>query len=635
MNFKKYHVSKNLFDPNSTRYHMGKGANNQIAPFGNGAMFYIEAESNMTYTIKVHTTDSTFVRLYLSNAPIVENVVKSYNVISESENIMNPEVTISNTDYAYLWIQIGGAWYTEHGGSSIMLNTGSTPLPYEPYSSEVWHDIPYYQHKTATDTLTLPAVIYPNGTTATVGLKGQTVQNGSPTLDNPVMPQGTGERTGNLFDELNFALVQVTSTAYRYGTSLGVLPQGTYTFNATKSAGAQSIYLTAKLNGVYSQTTISSVPFSFTADGDSEYIIRTANNTGTTWEAEKYSDMMLNTGSTTLPYEPYGYKILISSANTTTPVYLGEVETTRRIGKYVLTGEESIALNGKYDANEILQAYYTLPSVGTTIANNIRCTHLKTLGSPSLTSTSEGITMRANGTDMIFGIPFAAINVSVSDSMAVALTKLIAYLQQQYSAGTPVTVWYVLATETTGIVNEPIRKIDNYADTVSGITIPTITGKDTFDVQTTLKPSEVSLSYTGWHDAIVHEKSRNLFDKDNADLYEGTSLSVKDKWYYAGGQAIIIRIPCEATTLYTLKITASNTVFRISTVATDDVPSGGNDVVATTIANSDEITEYTFTTPSDAKYILFQGSYAVLSTILNTLMLNEGSTVIPYEPYWA
>ena len=48
-------------------------------------------------------------------------------------------------------------------------------------------------------------------------------------------------------------------------------------------------------------------------------------------------------------------------------------------------------------------------------------------------------------------------------------------------------------------------KIGDYADTVSGITIPTITGKDTFDVETALKPSEVSLSYTGWHDTTVKE----------------------------------------------------------------------------------------------------------------------------------
>lgn len=75
-----------------------------------------------------------------------------------------------------------------------MLNTGSSALPYEPYSSEVWHDTPNYIHKTDTDTFTtLPAVLYPTGTTATVGLKGNTAQSGTPSPQNPVIPQGCGD----------------------------------------------------------------------------------------------------------------------------------------------------------------------------------------------------------------------------------------------------------------------------------------------------------------------------------------------------------------------------------------------------------------------------------------------------------
>ena len=102
-----------------------------------------------------------------------------------------------------------------------------------------WTNTTHYIHKTATDTITtLPAVLYPTGTTATVGLKGQTVQSGTPTPDTPIMPQGTGDLE-------------------TIGTKAGQ------------------------------------------------------------------------------------YKIPISSANTTTPIYLGEVETTRRVKKLVLTGEET------------------------------------------------------------------------------------------------------------------------------------------------------------------------------------------------------------------------------------------------------------------------------------------------------
>jgi hypothetical protein len=52
-------------------------------------------------------------------------------------------------------------------------------------SDNQWHDVPYYQHKTATDTLTLPAVIYPNDTSITVGIKGQSNQSGTGTTSYP------------------------------------------------------------------------------------------------------------------------------------------------------------------------------------------------------------------------------------------------------------------------------------------------------------------------------------------------------------------------------------------------------------------------------------------------------------------
>lgn len=168
-------------------------------------------------------------------------------------------------------------------------------------------------------------------------------------------------------------------------------------------------------------------------------------------------------------------------------IYLGEVETTRRVKKLVLTGEESEWTKNGSLANS--NAFYR------TISGYYRysgfCTHYATVDSAQA---AEGVFFGSN-------INFLT---ALSDNID-TIDKWKNYLRQQYVAGTPVCVWYVLATETTGIVNEPLRKIGDYADAVSGITIPTITGADSFDVLTTLKPSEVSLSYTGWHDATVEE----------------------------------------------------------------------------------------------------------------------------------
>lgn len=70
------------------------------------------------------------------------------------------------------------------------------------FNGTTWDDTKVRKLGTSTDTITaLPAVLYPNDTTATVVLKGQAVQSTTPTPQNPIIPQGTGERTNNLFDK--------------------------------------------------------------------------------------------------------------------------------------------------------------------------------------------------------------------------------------------------------------------------------------------------------------------------------------------------------------------------------------------------------------------------------------------------
>ena len=261
-----------------------------------------------------------------------------------------------------------------------------------------WTDTPNYIHNTSTDTITtLPADIYPTGTTAMVDLKGNTIQNGTPTPDNPIMTQETGD---------------------------------------LETVGA-------------------------------------------------------NTGQ---------YKIPISSANTTTPIYLGEVQTTRRVKKLVLTGSEIWYL---YSAGNVHQFYTQDMRLGGVALSSIY-------------STIAPYGMTANNRKGNYG----CYPVTSGDEIAFQMygskadfptqTEWRSYLATQYAAGTPVTIWYVLAEPTTGIVNEPLRKIGDYADEVSGITIPTITGVNAIDVDTTLKPSEMSVNYHGWHPvSAVHEYDNN------------------------------------------------------------------------------------------------------------------------------
>lgn len=372
--------------------------------------------------------------------------------------------------------------------NNYMFARTSTPLPYEPYG---WlHSL--RKLTTSTDTITtLPADIYADGNNATVGLKGNTVQNGTPTPDNPIMPQSCGERTGNLWNEeypnisgtIRYIPLYVGEGSFTLSTTT---PYDSSVANLFLLSGNVSTGASTSGNGVWKNHNVT------TQSVDGYVTIAYRRYPGTTSPVD--CQTMLNTGSTPLPYEIFGYKIPISSANTTTPVYLGEVQSTRRIKKYVFDGTENWAKgdyppSGSYQFGIPKNVYF--PDAKSTISNGETfCTHFINR------QIAGGIAWEIN-----FNI-YMLISDLPEDATA---DDFKAFLAAQYAAGTPVTIWYILATEETGIVNEPLMKIDDYADTVSSITIPTTTSKDTFDVDTTLKPSEVSLSYTGWHDATVEE----------------------------------------------------------------------------------------------------------------------------------
>lgn len=358
---------------------------------------------------------------------------------------------------------------------------------------------------TATDTFTtLPVDVYADGNNATVSLKGNTTQSGTPTPESPIMPQGCGERTENLYDYSTIVpgytynsngqmiLNPDEANRWRYAAVPLIEVESGATYRRTYDLlpwGNTINFYDSNKNFLERATPGSGMPVTVPSNCKFvSFVFQTANS-----DVKKY---MFTRGST-VPSEfiPFGYKIPISSASTTTPVYLGEVQSTRRIKKLVLTGEESYDYQSQYSRYifTVMDAF-----AEDTRKTQCFCSHYQSVhnGEPidDVPNNSIYINQQKAGTQ--FCIKTESIT-SAADFKT--------YLAQQYAAGTPVTIWYVLATETTGIVNEPLRKIGDYADEVSGITIPTITGKDTFDVETALKPSEATLSYTGWHDATVEE----------------------------------------------------------------------------------------------------------------------------------
>jgi hypothetical protein len=184
-------------------------------------------------------------------------------------------------------------------------------------------------------------------------------------------------------------------------------------------------------------------------------------------------------------YIPYGYKLPITLGSTTTNIYLGEVQSTRRIKKLVFDGTETLGYNA---TNHV--AYISTPDSFLGEGVSVISTHYAAVSNK---------TAYQQLSDKQCCLCADINHLWIRDDDYSNVTDFKAFLAAQYAAGTPVTVWYALAEPKTGIVNEPLMKIGDYADTVSmeqaGVSIPTNKGSTTLDVDTTLKPSNVYIKY--------------------------------------------------------------------------------------------------------------------------------------------
>lgn len=180
-----------------------------------------------------------------------------------------------------------------------------------------------------------------------------------------------------------------------------------------------------------------------------------------------------------------GYKLPLTVNGTEYPIYLGQVESTRRVKKLVFDGSEPWAF-ASMDSNR------TVCRLGLLMSTNAvgYCTHIYWKS-----EYEERDYNRIVYNDYLGGSLYMSLENSILSGQTTPAFK--SYLAAQYAAGTPVTVWYVLAEPETAIVNEPLMKIGDYADTISfaqaGVSIPTINGENVLDVPTTVPPSEITI----------------------------------------------------------------------------------------------------------------------------------------------
>lgn len=135
-----------------------------------------------------------------------------------------------------------------------------------------------------------------------------------------------------------------------------------------------------------------------------------------------------------------------------------------------------------------------------------------------------------------------------------------------------------------------------------------------------------------YQDSIKKSTGKNLFDKDNTSSINAYINDSTSK-FTSSGTVKTYYIPCKGNTTYTLSKILSNQ-FRVGTSV--NIPAIDGDLLQVWKDNS--ATTYSITTNSSAKYLCFcihnsSGATVTEQQVLDSLMINEGSTALPYEPY--
>lgn len=491
---------------------------------------------------------------------------------------------------------------------------------------------------------------------------GNGQQVGTPAPSNIIMPDFCGERTENLFDsDTAYSAYKQSDGTYRgtvnnfYTTHVTPFTTDdigkTFTFTIViKETTSTNVRAAAKVNGSdvngNNLSKAGTTTVTFTVSSVNDYLYLGYGSGG--GNQIRLDNIMLNLGSTPLPYEPYGWAEKITCAGQTVPVYLGEVPTVRKVKKFVLTGAEDWTYDAQYTR------FTTEKSDFVTLG--LRITPFL---SNAFVSVDDGRSISSIPDNSIYsgaGDYRNTIYIKCSEFASVDSWK--SWLAERYASGDPIIIWYILRNEETGIVNDPLAKIGTYADELhitNEVTIPTIKGTNTLTVDTTLPPSQTTVTYRGmgnvykdtwevrdnqdrllWYreDTLTGTSSisykgygiplksmsvlgngnqngtpsptnivpfdrcgdtLNIFDKSIADITPNSGLDMNnERWIYnAVAAARVLRIPCKPSTQYSLSYTLTTippeygtSFIRVAVTKWTDKPTSSSNVNLVTLVNN-------------------------------------------------
>lgn len=666
---------------------------------------YIPVEPNTTYTYHFyHNTDENRSTYTISEYDSDRNAIQPLTLhwITENRDYAISFTTQANTAY----IRIN---WKKARDEDLMLNTGSTSLPYEPYGMQSGWEVRDQQGRiiwgadktlTGTDSIsykgygldikeydidgnmvqaaekeysitgTSPLDFQSNGSNATISISGNETQASNqayttsgtsplsfnadgtnltalsmdgnmnqastPSPSSPITPIECGVKTANLWDYLpvNSTLNGVTivndngvlkfsgtcDASANFQTTR-TIAAGTYTISANANHNPSSdnyaciqvittdLSIGAQVNN--SQAANGYSTFTLVSENSCQVRIRIQN--GVNYDGFELRPMM-NTGSSALPFEPYGkYKIPITVGSTTKNIFINQPirkignysdsigsdgVITRNIKKLVLTGEETWVYESAY--TRFYMEFQNSLIIGLRLTPAF-CTHFQVI--------SDGRPIADVPDDSMYSNSNVDMKWFFKNTEYTSVDAWKYYLTQQYQNGTPVTVWYVLATPDT-------------TETTTIPTISTVNGSDTLTTGTPITPSNITISTSSSvypKNPIYPEECGNKTDNLWNEDYTPVSTALKYVPIYVGNGDFTLSTTCPKASGDKYPC-----LFFFAGIASSGAATGANDVrlgLSRTVTAIDGYVTVAFRSYDDVKPADYQ------------TMLNTGSTAATYEPF--
>ena len=421
--------------------------------------------------------------------------------------------------------------------------------------------------KTLTGTDSIPFIGFGSDLTE-VTIEGNMTYSGIPSVDNVIKPLEVGAHTTNLWNNLGFSAKNITMvspmTRYdtnTYGTTISSTTGGTV--EITQTGDGHSTY--GSQNGFFfiaadpsefvagesytlmfdyevtnGQCTASGNPWVYAFNGSSYSVSSLSsgdwNTSGTLYMSFVMPDTIetpsfeirlggnsINVSNIrivkgelqqTVPYEPYGFIIPITYDDTTynvsvsAPLRLLDTDyrkadtisidntCTRKINKIVFNGTE-----GWYQFNGV---WYI-----SNVTDYLKEAKVTAFCSHYPVQANVGGTGDVESGKMCFGTNASLMRLFIKDTTITTLSDWIVFLARQYSNGTPVTVWYMLAE-----------------DVVESISLPSFDaghGENEISVDTELAPS--LLRITGYIEKYID--GYVLKDSDGSIIKDADGYIIK------------------------------------------------------------------------------------------------------------